>query len=101
MPRRRRSRVRDDLPPLSGRELANGNLRVTLTTGDAALVVRPNGISELHRHNYEPDEEIPFHVHVLTAIALRLAQDPHFVRDQLAWYDSRRREMATEHATRN
>lgn len=65
---------------------------MTLRSGDAALVMRDNGTSELLRHHYEPDEAVPINVVALTAIAMRIASDHKFCEELLAWYRDQHRE---------
>lgn len=65
-------------------------LRLTLEPGDAALVVKDNGYSELHRQTFPPGRE-PVNVLVVTAVAMRLAQDATWCREMLEWLDDHRR----------
>ncbi len=58
---------------------------ITLVEGDAALVMKANGTSELIRHPYDPDEVVPLHVLVISAVALRIAEDPDFSIAQIEW----------------
>ncbi len=60
-------------------------LSLTLQQGDAALVIRDNGTSELIRHQYASDEDVPVGVQVLTAVALRVAMDESFSHELLIY----------------
>lgn len=67
-------------------------LRMELRAGDAALIVRANGCSELLRHQYGPDDEVPPNVILVTAVALKLAQDPEFYHAMVKYLHQQNRE---------
>lgn len=60
-------------------------LTLILEQGDAALVVKASGVSELHRHFYAPEESVPPNVLLVTAIAMRIADSEDFYHEMIRW----------------
>lgn len=67
--------------------------------GWSALMFSPDGEVELHIPEPESeDDEVPDHVHIVVAIATRLAEDEAWAAELMAWHDARLKERADKEA---